>query len=268
VAGDDASVLAELAGRIERGEAVVLATAVRNDGSPPCEPGRKLLVGTNGPIAGTLGCAEFDSAATSDAGAVLADGRPTLRHYEHPLGTVEVFLEPHGALPLLVVLGATPVAASLLRWGPELGWRTVLVERRPGRVTPVHRQLAGAVTSSAAEAVAPAVAARAGAGPSAVVPLPVDAVHTDHDAPGVVDDVAALLEAGARFVGVMGSSRHTGDHLAALRRRGVAEEAVARVRTPVGLDIGSRTAPEIALSILAGLVAARSGRQGGWLHRR
>jgi xanthine dehydrogenase accessory factor len=95
-----------------------------------------------------------------------------------------------------------------------------------------------------------------------------DAVHTDHDAPGIAGQLATLLGSGARFVGVMGSARHTAPHLDALRAQGIPEEDLARLRTPVGLDLGARTPAEIALSILAGLLAARTGRTGGWLDRR
>ena len=93
-------------------------------------------------------------------------------------------------------------------------------------------------------------------------------MHTDHDAPGVADALAAMLRSGAAFVGVMGSARHVGPHVEELRSRGFSEEELSRVQSPVGLDIGARTAEEIALSILAGIVAARHGHPGGSLGAR
>jgi xanthine dehydrogenase accessory factor len=66
-------------------------------------------------------------------------------------------------------------------------------------------------------------------------------------------------------VGVMGSRRHVGPYIEALRSMGFTDEELARIRTPVGIDLGARTPAEIALSIAAGLVAARTGRSGGWL---
>jgi xanthine dehydrogenase accessory factor len=66
----------------------------------------------------------------------------------------------------------------------------------------------------------------------------------------------------------MGSARHVGPYIRELRALGLSEDDLARLRTPVGLDIGARTAEEIALSILAGLVADRRGAGGGWLDRR
>jgi molybdopterin adenylyltransferase len=232
---------------------VVVATALRVHGSPPCRPGQKLLVGPDGPLEGTLGCAEFDAGAVRDAPAVLASGEPALRTYEHELGSVEVFLEPRAPRSALVVLGATPVAVWLLRWGRDLGYATVLVEPRAERVTSEHKELADQVVADP---------------DSLDLPGAVDAVHTDHDAPRLAEHVGALVLGGARFVGVMSSSRHASPHLDALRRLGLPEEQVAAIRSPVGIDIGSRSPQEIALSILAGLVAARTGRPGGWLDRR
>ena len=89
-------------------------------------------------------------------------------------------------------------------------------------------------------------------------------VHTNHDAPDLVEALESVLPRSPRFVGLVGSHRHTGHHLEALRAKGVPEDVIDRIQTPVGLAIGARTAEEIALSILAGLVAARRGGSGGW----
>ena len=245
--------LVEATRRLEAGEEVVLATAVRTDGAPPCRPGQKLLLGPGGPLAGTLGCSEFDASAVARTPALLVGGEPALETFTHDLGSVEVYLEALRPRPRLVVLGATPVAEHLLRGGAELGYATVLVEPRAERITPPHRAAAGRVEASVADITL---------GPA------VDAVHTDHDAPDIVAELAPLLRAGVRFVGVMGSARHTAPHLEALRAAGCTDDELARLRTPVGLDLGARTPAEIALSILAGLLAARTGRTGGWLDRR
>jgi molybdenum cofactor synthesis domain-containing protein len=202
--------------------------------------------------AGTLGCAEFDAAAVADAPAVLASREPAMRTYTHELGTVEVFLDPRPGPPTLVVVSATPVALELLRLGRALGYRTALVEPRAQQVTPEHRAVADALHKRIDEVAL---------GPET------DIVHTDHDAPDVAESVAAALRSPARFVGVMGSRRHVGHHVEALRAMGFSDEDLARVRTPVGLDIGARTPAEIAVSIAAGLVAARAGREGGYLDR-
>ena len=245
--------LTEATRRLDEGEEVVLATAIRTDGQPPCRPGQKLLLGANGPLSGTLGCSEFDASAVDETKDLLASGEPAVRTFTHDLGTVEVYLEPLRPRPRLLVLGATPVAEHLLRGGAELGYATVLVESRTERVTPEHQAASGKVITSVRDVAL---------GPG------VDAIHTDHDAPDIVTELAPLLQAGVRFVGVMGSARHTAPHLEALRAAGCSDDELARLRTPVGLDLGARTPAEIALSILAGLLAARTGRTGGWLDRR
>lgn len=255
---DDRAIVAELARRLEAGEELVVVTALRMQGAPPCRPGQKVLLSPDGPLAGTLGCSELDAQALGIAREVLARAAPTLATLDHDLGKVDTYFEPYPARPVLVVLGATPVAAWLLRWAPGLGYDTILVEPRRAQVTSELGALAGSTLTSPDQL---AIAASAGTGTVGVV----DAVHTDHDAPMLAEHLAVLLRSGARFVGVMGSARHVGHHLAALRQMGLPESSVSAVRSPVGLDIGARSPAEIALSILAGLVAARSGRNGGWL---
>lgn len=248
----DPAVAAELNRRVAAGEEVLLATAVRVHGAPPCRPGQKMLLGPDGPIAGTLMCSEFDHAATADAPGVLSGGGPVFRTYEHDLGSVDVYLEPYRRRPRLVVGGATPVGLYLMRWAADAGYETVLLESRTDRVTPEHRAAASLVASTPEE-----------------VPMEgeTDVVHTDHEAPLVAEHLYALVKGGARFVGLVGSARHVSHHHDALRDMGLTEEEASRIRTPVGLNIGGRTSQEMALSILAGVVAARYGRPGGWLDR-
>jgi molybdopterin adenylyltransferase len=230
----------------------VVATALRTHGAPPCEPGQRLVVGPGGPLEGTLGCSEFDAAAIADAPHVLASKGHELRTYDHELGSVEVVLEARPARPQLVVLSATPVAVELLRLGDALGYDSILVEPRSERVTAQHRSRAQA-TIDALE--------------HARLHSRTDAVLTDHDAPGLAADLSTLLASPTRFIGVMGSVRHVGPHLQELRALGHGDEELARIRTPVGLNLGGRTPEQIALSIAAGLVAASNGAPGGWLDR-
>ena len=246
------SIEGEIAERRAAGESMVLATAIGVEGDPPCRVGQKILLGPHGPISGTLGCSEFDGDAAADAPSVLATGSPTTRTYSHELGSIEVFLEPATGAPLLLVFSASPVGLALIRWAGQIGFDPVLVEPRDERLE--------------------SGAAIAGRAMSSLEGLAIDgrtaAIHTDHDAPGLAESVAALLRSPARFIGVMGSARHVGPHMDKLRELGFSEEDLARVRTPVGIDIGARTAEEIALSILAGLVADRHGAEVGWLDRR
>jgi xanthine dehydrogenase accessory factor len=242
------SVEEELARRISMGEEVLLATVIKLDGAPPSQPGAKLLLSRTATLAGTLGCSEFDAAALADAGGIAEAGAPVLRTYRHELGSIEAYIEPHAPAPTLVVFAATPVARSLLRMAPEVGFRTVLVETR-------HERLSGADWPNAVGSLAELPAS---------LGSEVYAVHTDHDAPDLVQALEALLPHDPRFIGLVGSRRHTGHHLEALRAKGVPEDVISRIQSPVGLDIGARTPAEIAVSILGGVVAVRRGGRGGW----
>ncbi|HET7420572.1 MAG TPA: XdhC family protein [Candidatus Dormibacteraeota bacterium] len=226
----------ELARRIAHGDEVVLATVINADGEPPSRPGAKLLMTRESTLAGTLGCSEFDTSAQADAARIAESGSPQTRTYRHDLGTIDVYLEPYAATPTLVVFAATPIGRELARWAPEVGFRAVLVEG------------AGQVPEIAAGDLY--------------------VVHTNHDAPDLVQSLEAVLPREPKFIGLVGSRRHTGHHIEALRAQGVPEDVIDRIQTPVGLDIGARTPAEIALSILAGLVAVRRGGAGGWKSRR
>ena len=232
----------------------VTVTAVKRFGEPPCPVGARIVVGSGGPLEGTLGCAEFDAAAVRAATDVLGatDAEPRTTTFHHDLGDIEVFVEPHPAPPELVIISATPVALELLRLARGLGYRTVLVEPRVERVAPSHRAAADDVVETF----------------DAIVPgANTDVVHTDHDAPGVAASLAASLRSPARFVGVMGSRRHVGPYVETLQGMGFTDDELARIRSPLGLDLGGKAPAEIALSIAAGLVAARTGRDGGWMDR-
>jgi xanthine dehydrogenase accessory factor len=159
----------------------------------------------------------------------------------------------HGATPppadgrVLVAVFASPVAEFLLRYGSDAGFLPVLVEPDP------ERARAATLTASKIEAGIrnyPAGSA--------------DVVVTDHHRPELGVMLRDALASDARWVGIMGSPRHQAPHPAALASLGVPPEEIARVHRPIGLNIGSRTPAEIAISTLAGLIADRNDRPGGF----
>jgi xanthine dehydrogenase accessory factor len=154
---------------------------------------------------------------------------------------------------VLVAVFASPVAAALTRYAADLGYRTVLLEPDPGR----HVDMS------------PDVVARGfGELDAELKGGTADVVVTDHHREELGELLRDALAAPTRWVGVMGNPRHEGPHVAALTALGVPPDEIARVHRPIGLDIGSRTPPEIAISTLAGLLADRNGRSGGFAHGR
>jgi xanthine dehydrogenase accessory factor len=153
---------------------------------------------------------------------------------------------------LLVAVFASTVAEVLLRWATEVGYRTVLVEPGVAGVEVLADRTVAAFAELDDEL----------AGGTA------DVVVTDHHRDELGEVLRDALARPARWVGVMGNPRHEGPHVAALTALGVPPDEIARVHRPIGLDIGSRAPAEIAVSTLAGLLADRNGRPGGFAHAR
>ncbi len=147
----------------------------------------------------------------------------------------------------LVAVFASPVADFLIRYGRDLGYRTTLVEPERGRV-------------SNDEDAETTVLARL----PADLDGDTDVIVTDHHRPELGVLLRDALALDVRWVGIMGNPRHAGPHVAALRDLGVPEADVARVHRPIGLNIGSRTPAEIAIATLAGLIADRNAKPGGF----
>jgi xanthine dehydrogenase accessory factor len=147
----------------------------------------------------------------------------------------------------LVTVFASPVADYLIRYGNDLGYRTVLVEPERGRVSNAEHDAAAAVLTGVPE-----------------LDEETDVVVTDHHRVELGPMLRDALAHPARWIGVMGNPRHPAPHLTALSELGVSTTDIDRVHRPVGLNIGSRTPPEIAIATLAGLFADRNGRAGGF----
>lgn len=159
----------------------------------------------------------------------------------------------HGAAPapaedkVLAAVFATSVASYLLRYGADAGYRAVLVEPDPERaktVTADGFELAASLDGIAADRT--------------------DVVVTDHHRPELGIQLRDALAAQARWIGIMGNPRHEGPHVAALTELGVPAAEISKVHRPIGVNIGSRTPAEIAISTIAGLIADRNGKPGGF----
>ena len=175
---------------------------------------------------------------------------PDTATYDHVPTPDEV---AHGYAPspstgrTLVAVFASPVAEYLLRYAGDAGFRPVLVEPDPQRAAAAS-DLGVTVISSA----------------DGYLDDTSDVVLTDHHRPELGTVLRDALASKARWVGIMGNPRHPAPHIPALTELGVPEAEIGRVHRPIGLNIGSRTPAEIAVATLAGLIADRNGRPGGF----
>ena len=146
----------------------------------------------------------------------------------------------------LVAVFASSVSGYLLRYAADAGYRCLLVDPDPARAS--GARMAGFTVADAMPENLDGA----------------DVVVTDHHRGELGVMLRDALAAKARWVGIMGNPHHVGPHVAALESLGVAPGDIARVHRPIGLNIGSRTPPEIAISTLAGLLADRNSRPGGF----
>jgi xanthine dehydrogenase accessory factor len=215
------------------------------DGEPPAP---QLVVHDDGRLEGSLGDAAQDAALIEQAQDALRRGLS--RTVE--LGGRSLFVEVFPVRPRLVVVGAVEVARSLVRLAKELGFETVVIDGRASFATPerfpdVDRLVVGWPDE---------VADEIGLGPNDAVAVLTHDVKFDE--PAIVE----ALRRGCRYVGAVGSRKTQGDRRERLLAAGVPAEDLARLRGPVGLDLGGRAPSETALAILAEVVAQRYGGSG------
>jgi len=251
---DTASLLHELVAAVDTGEPVILATVVGTCRSVPRHAGSKMLVRPGGRCSGSLGGGPVEKRVVADALAALAGEEPRLVRYDlnggelGPCGgEMTVYLEPHVPPPTVLVVGCGHVGRAVAEVAHWLGFRVVAVDSRAEMVT---------------EELLPGADLRlAGPAEDMLGQIPVTAgTHVVVTTSSVQADAAALavlLATPARSVGVIGSRRRWQATRTELTARGVPEEALDRVRTPAGLDLGAETPREIALAIVGEIVAAR-----------
>jgi xanthine dehydrogenase accessory factor len=232
----------------------------------PTNLGAKLLIWQDGSKQGSLGLGPLD--ATVEDAAVHAlrvshshTGRYALdagvlgRDATDEVPMVEVFFESHVPAPTLIIVGAGHVSIPLASMAGTIGFSVVVIDARSAYAT--RERFPGATEVLVAwphEALADRPI-----GPSTYL-----AVLT-HDPKFEEPLLPLLLRSSAQYIGVIGSRRTQSARLERLRALGFGKHDLQRLSGPIGLDIGAVTPEEIALSILAEIVATRHGKPGGYL---
>ena len=265
------SLLRQISEAVDGGAAVASATVVDTSRSVPRRAGAKMLVYRDGSISGTVGGGEMEARVVAEAVAALGDGRCRLLSYRlvdpgrgDPGvcgGDVQIFVEPHMPKPTVIVMGYGHVGRSVAQLARWLGFRVVAADDRSGMGDEPASQPHGA-DSFGGDA--------ADAAPDELVIGTVDDLLAgrtlDADVSVVlvtrnvdVDSAAlpALLATDVGYVGVMGSERRWATTRARLEAEGVDPDALDRVHAPIGIEVGAETPEEIALSIMAEVVAHR-----------
>jgi xanthine dehydrogenase accessory factor len=249
--GDQLDLLTEVLDALDAHAPIAIATVI--DG--PAPRGARLVVRPDS-TSGTLGMTGLDAAVTDDARGLLAAGRDGTRHYgpngERRIDDVAVLMQSFTPPARMLVFGAIDFAAAVARLGVFLGYHVTVCDARPVFANPARFPEAHEVVCEwPHDFLARTV----------VDERTVICVLT-HDPKFDVPLLEVAMRTPAMYIGAMGSRRTHADRLARLRERGLTEAELARLHSPVGLDIGARTPEETAVSIAAEIVQRRWGGTG------
>lgn len=218
------------------------------DGGP-----RRLVVREDGPSEGTLGDPALDGAAGTAALEVLRAGASRTMQVAAPQGPAECFFEFHGPPTRLLIFGATHVAMPLVAFATVLGWRTTVIDARERfatreRFPNADELLIGNVGE---------IAERQHYDAATYV------VIVTHDYKFELPILRAVLAHEPAYIGLLASRTRARALREFLAADGIDTTAIDRVHIPIGLRIGAQSAAEIALSVMAQVVAVRSERLAG-----
>jgi xanthine dehydrogenase accessory factor len=254
-------VFAAVADALDRGEPAALVTIVSTTGSTPQRVGAKMLVFGDGRMVGTIGGGCYENDAFGKARHAIVTRTPQLVHYELSDdfaqetglicgGQMDVYIEPIEPSPELYIVGAGHVGFHLARIAQEVGFRVHVADDR--------EKFANAERFPTATEIIvddiPSWIARARIPAHAYVVI-VTRGHTND-----LEALRALAPRDLRYLGLIGSRAKVARIYDALTADQMPAEALKRVHAPIGLDIGAVTPQEIAVSILAELIAVKHGK--------
>jgi xanthine dehydrogenase accessory factor len=224
---------------------VAVGTVIRGDAL-----GAKIMILPDG-VEGSLGDPALDADVTAAARELLAAERSETRTF----GETEVFFDVYPLAPHLIVFGAVHVAQPLADFAQRLGFRVSVIDARAMLATrerfPNVDELLVAWPDDAYRQIE--------VGRNSWIAI------LTHDPKFDEPALLGALQTEARYIGAVGSRTTNADRRERLRQAGVSEADIARIRGPIGLDIGGQTPEEMAISILAEIIAVKYGRGGGAL---
>lgn len=255
------AVLKAVADALEQGEEAALVTIVSARGSTPQRVGAKMLVFADGRTIGTIGGGCYEHDAFWKAREALRTRRPQLVHYELTDdfaeetglvcgGQMDVFIEPLEPAPRLYVVGAGHVGQQLARVAQAAGFRIHVVDDREKFA---NRERFPGAAEIAVDSIPDWLA-------GAELPLTAYVVIVTRGHRHDLDALRTLSQRTLRYLGLIGSRAKVKRIVDALLAEGMPPEVFERIHAPIGFDIGAVTPEEIAISIVAELIAAKYGK--------
>ncbi len=243
-------------------EAAALCTVTRSEGSTPRHVGSKMLVYADGHFLGTIGGGDMEHRVLDEAQIAIAEGKPRTLNYTlaDPArgdpgvcgGTVEVFVEPILPAPLIIVIGGGHVGKAVVHLAKWLGFRVAVSDDRAEFATESAVPGADAYYVGTMDQL-----------PSQVhIDKRTVLILTTRGSPVDTAGISPLLDSDAAYIGVIGSRRRWSVTEKKLREKGIGAEKIARVHSPMGLELQAETPEEIALSIMAEVLMSRDAATG------
>ena len=239
-----------------------LCTVIKSEGSTPRHTGSKMLVYPDGKFIGTVGGGDLEHRVLDEAWMAISEGKPRLLHYNmaDPSrgdpgvcgGQVEVFVEPILPAPLLVVIGAGHVGKAVVHLAKWLGFRVAVCDDRAEFCTPESTPGADEYFPIEMGLLAEKLNV------TNQTYLVITSRGSSVDALGL----PSLLKTKAAYIGVIGSKRRWATTIKALKEKGVADELISKVRSPMGLELQAETPEEIAVSIMAEVLMVKEKGSG------
>lgn len=259
----DIDLYRELVEAKRTGRSVLLATVVRTAGSVPRHAGSKMLVDANGAIlAGTVGGGEMENRVLERASEVIAGEQPEMLHYDlvDPAdgdpgvcgGQMDIFMEPIMPDPTVLVIGCGHVGQALADLAKWVGFRVIVSDDRADLCSP----------ENIPDADAYLVCAPAEIVEQATIHAQTYVASVTRGVPFDVAMLPMLLKTEAPYIGVMGSRRRWATTVQELKVQGIPEETLMRIHAPIGLELEAETPREIAVSIIAEIIARQKQGTG------
>jgi xanthine dehydrogenase accessory factor len=237
---------------LQKDESVALAVVVRG---PAGLLGLKALIPAEGEPVGPLLETPLREALLPEAQRLMVERTSATRRYPPLAGMdeeIEIFFDVHRPAPRLIIVGGVHIASDLIHFAKPLGFRTYLVDPRTAFASPERFPHADELIQRWPDEALPDIGLN----------RETNVVVVTHDPK--LDDPALMvaLPSPVGYVGALGSPKTHAQRINRLLENGLTQAQVDRLHAPIGLDLGGRTPAEIALSIMAEIVAVRNGMAG------
>ena len=256
------SIYQALAELEKNNESAALCTVINSEGSTPRHVGSKMLVYSDGRFIGTVGGGEVEQRVQNEARMALDDGQSRRLHYNmaDPSrgdpgvcgGQVEVFVEPILPAPLVIVIGAGHVGKAVVHLAKWLGFRVAVCDDRAEFCNPE--------STPGADVYYPVLMAEL---PQHItIDKRTVLILTTRGSAVDAAGLSPLLDSPAGYIGIIGSKRRWATTVKAMKEKGVSEEKIAKVHSPIGLELHAETPEEIAVSIMAEVMMVKEKGTG------